>query len=309
MKQVRTASTVIAAILLTLLIQGAVGLMPVGALAALLVPLPAAWLSMRQGLWAGIAVVVCAALAGFGLAGQTEALGYLVQFGIPALLLAFLLRRGVHWDRAVAWSLILLLSAGGLLLYGLAIHQQVTVPTLVEGYLQGEINTALALARDLDLPADQAAQFEATVRQTGDLLLQAYPAAATVGYGLLLLTTLLGLVLAARGNYSISGKPFDKWKVPELWIWGLIAGGGGVLLADGIVSVVALNLLVVMLALYFLQGLAIVRYFFSSRRVPPLLRTLGYVLLATLNPLPVLVAGIGVFDLWIDFRKPRNTKD
>jgi len=308
-KQLRSGGFLVAAVLLTLLLQGTVGLMPAGALAALLVPLPAAYLAMRQGLWAGFAVVLCAALTGFGLAGYSEAVGYLVQFGVPSLLLPWLLKRGIRWDRALALSLLLLLGIGGLFLYGLAARQQVTVPTLVEGYLQGEIETALTLAGNMDLPVSQAAQFEATVRHTGDLLLQVYPAAAAVGYGLLLLTTLLGLVMAGRSCYRIPGRPFEEWKVPELLIWGLIVAGGGVLLADGMVSVVALNLLVVMLPLYFLQGLAIVRYFFRSRRVSPLLRTLGYVLLATLNPLPVLVAGIGVFDLWIDFRKPRNAKD
>ncbi len=309
MKQVQTGGLIVAAILVTLLLQGAVGLLPVGALAAFLVPLPAAYVAMRFGLLAGCLVVAGTSCFAFGLISQVAAYGYLAQFGLPALLLTTLLRRGVSWCRATIWSLVLLLGIGGLFLYGLAAHQQLGVTTLVEGYLQGEIETALTLAKDMELPAAQAAQFETTVRNTGDLLLQTYPAAAAVGYGLLLLTTLLGLVLTARSRYCIPGIPFDQWKVPELWIWGLILAGIGVLLTDGILAMVALNLLVVMLGLYFLQGLAIVRYFFRTRRVSPLLRTLGYVLLATLNPLPVLVAGIGVFDLWIDFRKPRKTED
>jgi uncharacterized protein YybS (DUF2232 family) len=308
-KQVHTGGLIVAAILVTLLLQGTVGLMPVGALAALLVPLPAAYVAMRSGLLSGCLVVAGTCCAAFGLISQVAAVGYLVQFGAPALLLSLLLRRGVSWSRAVVWTLVLLLGIGSLSLYGLAARQQIGVPTLVENYIQGEIETALSLAKDMELPAVQAAQFEKTVRHTGDLLLQVYPAAATVGYGLLLLTTLFGLVLAARSHYSIPGISFDQWKVPELWIWGLILSGVGMLLADGILAMAAFNLLVVMLGLYFLQGLAIVRYFFRTRRVSPLLRTLGYVLLATLNPLPVLVAGIGVFDLWIDFRKPRKAKD
>jgi uncharacterized protein YybS (DUF2232 family) len=308
-KQVQTGGLIVAAILVTLLLQGTVGLLPVGALAAFLVPLPAAYIAMRFGLLAGCLVVAGTCIAAFAFISQVAAVGCLVQFGAPALLLALLLRRGVSWTRAVTWSLALLLGIGSLSLYGLAAQQQMGVTTLVENYIQAEIETALTLAKDMELPAVQAAQFEKTVRNTGDLLLQVYPAAAMVGYGLLLLTTLFGLVLAARSRYSIPGIPFDQWKIPELWIWGLILAGIGVLLADGILAMVALNLLVVMLALYFLQGLAIVRYFFRTRRVSPLLRTLGYILLATLNPLPALVAGIGVFDLWIDFRKPRKAKD
>jgi uncharacterized protein YybS (DUF2232 family) len=308
-KQVQSGGLIVAAILVTLLLQGTVGLLPVGALAALLVPLPAAYIAMRFGLPAGCLVVAGTCIAALGLISQVAAVGYLVQFGAPALLLTLLLRRGVSWSRAVAWSLVLLLGIGSLSLYGIAARQQIGVTALVESYLQGEIETALTLAKDMELPAVQAAQFEKTVRHTGDQLLRVYPAAAAVGYGLLLLTTLSGLVLAARSRYSIPGMPFDQWKVPELWIWGLILAGIGVLLADGLLAMVALNLLVVMLVLYFLQGLAIVRYFFRTRRVSPLLRTLGYVLLATLSPLPALVAGIGVFDLWIDFRKPRKAKD
>lgn len=309
MKQVQAAGFIVAAILVTLLLQGTVGMQPVGALAALLVPLPAAYIAMRFGLLAGFLVVIGTCATAFGLISPVAAYGYLVQFGAPALLLTLLLRRGVSWCRATICSLFLLLGMGGLFLYGLSLQQQTGVTALVESYLQGEIETALVLAKDMELPAAQAAQFESTVRHTGELLLQAYPAAATIGYGLLLLTTLLGLVLAARSRYSIPGIPFEQWKVPELWIWGLILGGVGVLLAEGSLEMAAVNLLAVMLALYFLQGLAIVRYFFRSRRVSPLLRTLGYVLLATLNPLPALVAGIGVFDLWIDFRKPRKAKD
>ena len=309
MKLVQTGGLIVAAILITLLLQGTVGLLPVGAVVALLVPLPAAYIAMRFGLVAGCLVVAGTCCAALALISQVAAVGYLVQFGAPALLLALLLRRGVSWSRAVALSLILLLGIGSLSLYSLAARQQIGVPALVESYIQGEVETALTLAQDMELPAVQAAQFEKTVRHTGDLLMQVYPAAATVGYGLLLLVTVFGLVLTARSRYNLPGIPFDQWKVPELWIWALILGGIGVLLAEGLLATAALNLLVVMLALYFLQGLAIVRYFFRTRQVSPLLRTLGYVLLATLNPLPVLVAGIGVFDLWIDFRKPRKTKD
>ncbi|APG26513.1 hypothetical protein A7E78_00710 [Syntrophotalea acetylenivorans] len=309
MKQVQAGSFIVGATLVTLLLQGSVGLLPVGALAALLVPLPAAYVVMRFGLTAGCLVVAGTSGIAYGLISQVAAVGYLVQFGAPALLLSLLLRRGVDWCRATGWSLILLLATGGLFLLAMAVQQQTELTTLVESYLQVEINTALTLAKDMELPAAQAAQFEKTVRNTGALLLQVYPAAAAVGYGLLLLITQLGLSLAARSRYSIPGIPFDQWKVPEVWIWGLILSGAGVLLANGGLETAALNLLVVMLALYFLQGLAIVKYFFRTRRVSTPLRTLGYVLLATLNPLPVLVAGIGVFDLWIDFRKPRKTED
>ena len=115
MKQAQIGGFIVAAILVTLLLQGTVGLLlPVGALAALLVPLPAAYVTMRLGLSAGCMVVVGTCAVAFGLISQVAALGFLVQFGAPALLLTLLLRRGVSWSRAVTWSLVLLLGIGGL---------------------------------------------------------------------------------------------------------------------------------------------------------------------------------------------------
>jgi uncharacterized protein YybS (DUF2232 family) len=68
---------------------------------------------------------------------------------------------------------------------------------------------------------------------------------------------------------------------------------------------IALNLLTVSLPLYFMQGLAIVRYFFRRRNVPGFIQGISYILILLLNPLPLVVTGFGIFDLWADFRKPR----
>ncbi len=71
----------------------------------------------------------------------------------------------------------------------------------------------------------------------------------------------------------------------------------------------AINVLIVILPLYFLQGLAVVEHFLSRKGLSPLLRGVSFLLLLLVNPLPVMVTGVGVFDLWADFRKPRLNKD
>jgi uncharacterized protein YybS (DUF2232 family) len=88
----------------------------------------------------------------------------------------------------------------------------------------------------------------------------------------------------------------------------LIAAGFAVAFSSGLPRVVGLNLLVVFLPIYFLQGLAVVTFFFQKKGVSPVLRTLGYALIALLNPMPMLITAIGVFDMWADFRKPRMKK-
>jgi len=69
------------------------------------------------------------------------------------------------------------------------------------------------------------------------------------------------------------------------------------------------NVLIILLPLYFLQGLAVMEHFLVRKGLSLLMRGLSYLLLLVVNPLPVIVTGVGIFDLWADFRKPRPNKD
>ena len=102
------------------------------------------------------------------------------------------------------------------------------------------------------------------------------------------------------------GRAFPEWKSPEWLVWILIASGFLVAFGEGIAGTFALNLLVILLPVYFLQGLAVIDCFFRRKAFSPIIRTVGYLLVTLVNPLPMVVTGIGVFDLWADFRKPKE---
>jgi uncharacterized protein YybS (DUF2232 family) len=144
--------------------------------------------------------------------------------------------------------------------------------------------------------------------QVSNLLTRIYPGLTVAAIGGMLLLTVFLLARLSSGRYVIPGPPFPLWKIPEHLIWLLIAGGFGSLLLDGWIQVAAWNLLAVALPLYFLQGMAVVSYFFLRKGISPLMRGFGYLVLLVVNPFQLLVAGIGVFDLWVDFRKPRIKK-
>jgi uncharacterized protein YybS (DUF2232 family) len=74
------------------------------------------------------------------------------------------------------------------------------------------------------------------------------------------------------------------------------------------VSLIGRNLLVILLPLYFFQGMAVVNSFLQKKTYSPLVKGLIYLLLTIFNPLPIIITCVGVFDLWIDFRRPRQKK-
>jgi len=54
---------------------------------------------------------------------------------------------------------------------------------------------------------------------------------------------------------------------------------------------------------YFFQGIAVVSFFFQTKRSPTALRMFCYSLIAVQLYFLILVIGLGFFDNWINFRK------
>lgn len=285
---------------------GALG--PAGALINLTVPLPAAYVHLRRGPLMGCGAVALVAAVLLATGDQVGALAYLLQFGLASMVLPFLLRRNWPWDRAVAGTLLVLLAAGGIALTAYGAARGLPITELVGRYVDSEVESALAIYRQANLPEDQFEELRAMVRQMADFLVSAWPALTTVATAAVLLINVLMLSVLSRGRYEVPGERFRSWKAPELLIWPLILGGFGMLYAQGMTERISLNVLTLLLPLYFLQGMAVITHYFQKRGIPPFLRGLGYLLVTVLSPLPLMVVAVGVFDLWVDFRSPKIKK-
>jgi len=281
---------------------------PFGMALAILTPMPAAFVHMRFGALNGLSVILLSSLTFWGAGGLQGVLLYLLQFGLPSFLLPLLLRRKMAWDRAVALALVAILALSLLFMVGYAVHSGKSFTALVDTYVQSELNKVMDVYRQVELTAEQLQELRDLATRTAEFMTMAYPGLLTVATGSLLLLMVLVLARFAKGRYALEGPLFVQWKAPELLIWPVILGGFGVFFASGIYYRIAVNLLTITLPIYFLQGIAVVAHFFQRRGVPVALRVLGYLMLVVVNPLPVLVAGIGVFDLWVDFRTPKIKK-
>jgi hypothetical protein len=90
--------------------------------------------------------------------------------------------------------------------------------------------------------------------------------------------------------------PFEEYRNDE-WLAALfVLAGGGTLLFGGILRWVAINLLVTVLILYFVQGLAMIRAHLARWFGRGWLVRWGVVLLCLQIPIPLLVAVLGVAD-------------
>ena len=96
---------------------------------------------------------------------------------------------------------------------------------------------------------------------------------------------------------------FAGWKLPEKMIWIFIASGALLFIPESGVNFFSFNLFLVVCFLYLLQGLAIISFLFQIKNVPAFFRYFFYFLIAVQQILMIPVIVIGLFDMWVDFRK------
>lgn len=279
-----------------------------GAFLNLLTPVAAAYLSMRFGLRSGVVVVVVTGALLLQLATPYTLFAYLGIFGVGSLLLPLFLRQQLPWDRAVFYATIGSAIVTAVMMLSAVAVGGINIQTLIDQMIQSEVDQAMQIYRDSGFSESQLQNMQQIVDGLAEFI-------GATFYGLYLASLLavqtfcLLLLQRLKGNrYQISGSPFATWRLPSGLIWALIAAGFSLLAPLEAVSLVGRNLLVVLLPLYFFQGMAVVNSFLQKKTYPPLVKGLIYLLLLILNPLPIIITCVGVFDLWIDFRRPRQKK-
>ncbi|MBW1670789.1 MAG: DUF2232 domain-containing protein [Deltaproteobacteria bacterium] len=110
------------------------------------------------------------------------------------------------------------------------------------------------------------------------------------------------IYLAERLKNEAFAPVFTQWKLPEPLIWVIITAGALAFWGKGIFNVCGENALLVLSSIYFLQGLAIVAFYFEKLKVPAFIRWIIYILLCIQWYGLILVVIIGVSDVWFALR-------
>jgi uncharacterized protein YybS (DUF2232 family) len=272
---------------------------------------PGAFYTLKHGRHIGLALVAASSALLAAVADPAAVLIYLLQAGIMSLALPEFLARGKGGTRSVVYSvavnLVCILAAAGIytLTTGSDLHLKVT-----EG-VQASIAQTSALYEKAGVKGDELKAMQDSMRQAGEFILTIYPALITVALGLVAAMNLLMLSLVAmrlKQPFTLVGD-FRKYRNPEALIWLLIAAGFGVLVPQEMVFHASRNLLFVVSTFYAVQGFAVISHFFKKYQVPKFVRLVG-VLLLIFQPFMVLaVAVLGIFDLWGDFRSPKQQEN
>jgi uncharacterized protein YybS (DUF2232 family) len=271
------------------------------------VPYPALSVAVRYGAGWGAVVLVLAILLLALFAGGEVAYIY----GLLALIagLLFMLLGRVREIEYLVGSVAVavFVAAGGLLLY--LFGSWSTMTREMNDSMMQHMGSALTAYEKMGVSKDTLELLREQIPNLAQMLFQLLPGLILLS---LALTVLLNVLLLCRRFPErraqwLSISHLRDWKGPEPLVWGLIAAGFA-LFAPGLDTVkpFAANVLLVIAACYFAQGLAIIGFFFHKNNVPQFLRGVTYVLIVFQQIFTLMVVGLGLFDLWGDFRRSKK---
>jgi uncharacterized protein YybS (DUF2232 family) len=270
-----------------------------GVFALLFLPQPVLFFRLKLGRASGIAIVIISFLL---LVVLTRGLAFdILYFGsllITGLFLGECIER--HFSIQKTMILTTLLVAG-------------TAFTAFALYtaLQGQNMAALIseyLTRYLDLTREiysEMGMAEEQIQMLNEAFVLVLPGMFLVSY----LTTLWLNILIIRNLLQKKGitlksmTRLNRYRAPEFLVWVVILFGLALMLPDQTAKAVSINCLIVLMLVYFFQGIAVVSFFFAKKNAPVFLRVICYSLIAVQIYFLIMVIGLGFFDNWFNLRK------
>lgn len=283
---------------------------PVGIFSGILAPFPNCYVRLIHGRMPSLILTFGVTAALSAMFGIFAGCLYLGICGTIGLLMPELLARGFSGSRTMFWttSVNLAILVTGILLYsmstGLDLQQVITAE------ISSSLNQAMLIYEQGGVKGEDLDIVKQSMKMVADLLYRLYPAFITMVF-----ITVIGCNLALlKKTAAVSIKTlnigeFAAFKNPDMLVWLLIASGFSLLLPSPLATTPALNILMVVALLYFLQGMAVIGTVIAKQAFPKALRIGLYVMLVLQPYLAGLVAIIGLFDLWADFRTPRPDPD
>jgi uncharacterized protein YybS (DUF2232 family) len=281
-----------------------------GMLAGLFAPLPGAFYTLKSGKGAGLAIVLVSAVVLALVSDVTTTVFYLLQCAVISLVLPLFLRRNMGGARALAstTAVSMLLVVAAAATYGIV--NGVDLHGLVQKGIETSIAQTAALYEKSGFKGEDLKSLQEAMTQAGAIIGRIYPALVIVGLATIAGVTLFFLQrLARRLPQPLEVGDFRQFRNPEQLVWVLIVAGFAMLVPNSMATAAALNVLIVILSLYFMQGMAVIAHFFKRFATPPFVRVLFYLFLGLQPYLAIAVTILGLFDLWGNFRTPKTPEN
>jgi len=279
---------------------------------SLLAPLPFLFYFSKLGPEKGfkvnlIAILVVGIVA--ELLGLRNLIFLCIEFGIAGYIISELFRRELPFSVTIFMGTLLMLLVLLIIIFFTIVITGTTPIEAAINYMQALFETAISTYEkdgSHTEMVDRLIKVRPTfIEEAKKIYNKFYPSFMVIGTGIAVWFN----VVVSKPLFRIKGIKYpdlgraDMFRAPEFLVWVLIAAGFAKLLSISILDFAAINALIIISVIYVFHGLSIVMFFFKKYNVPALTRYVIY-LIIILQPLSmVILALMGLFDQWFDFRK------
>jgi uncharacterized protein YybS (DUF2232 family) len=283
-----------------------------GFLLSLLIPIPILFYRLKLGRKNGILMASGTFLViSFFLGSSSFDIFFFAQLLILGLALGEMFERKLSAEKTILYACSALWAAAGATLLFASLTSGIKITEIISNFVGKNLELSLVFYEKMGVPQEHIQTIQDSLDLIQYALARIIPgivAAATlfVAWGNMLVAR--PVLSAAKIHVSEFGC-LKNWKAPEQLVWAAIGCGIMLLMPEKGIRILGLNGLIVLMTIYFFQGIAIVSFFFEKKEIPILLRVILYCFIGMQFFLILLVIAAGFFDMWLDFRKLETLKD
>lgn len=286
----------------------------IGLVASVILPTPIILVSLSYGRQAGLVLSVVIFSILLILVGPGEAIGFIGQFAVLAILMAESIKYGFSFDKCIAISSIGAAVVALLMLYSFQGGGEKSATDYFQENIDKTIEKVKVSVKELSVESGQDhSETEAALKlieSYSEKIVSVFPAYFSIG---ILFTAILNFFVVIYiwprfyGRRIFESVEFSSWILPDIFVWPLIFSGLLVFIGSGGLQIFGMNLLILLLTIYFLQG-AIIAFSLLTRKSVPAVFSILIIFILTIVTQFLFIGiliGMGIFDLWVDFRKIR----
>jgi uncharacterized protein YybS (DUF2232 family) len=278
----------------------------IGFFSALFIPLPTLFYRSKLGRVKGAAVPILACMLMIAFIGKISIDTLLFM---ELLFLGFVLSELVELKLSIEKTM--LYACGSVIFTGTIATiifsniYDIQIYSFVTEYVKKNLELTLTLYENMDVSQESIHMLSNSFESIQYVLVRIIPALVVSSTFFISWTSLLLAkpLLANRKLFYPSYGSLRLWKAPEYLVWGIIGCGLILLLPDKTIKIFGLNGLLILMTIYFFQGIAIVSFYFEKKKFPRTLRFILYSFIALQQVILLVVIGLGFFDIWLNFRK------
>lgn len=276
----------------------------------MLIPLPIllyrAKLGRKYGAWVPLISLIFMTMITGGMNFYVLLFAELMLLGY---VMADIFERRLSVEKTILYSSGIVLFTGFFVLSVYANIMQKSLGGMASEYMAKIIDLAIVIYGKMGMPEENIRLFEKLKDEINYVLVRLLPATAAATMIFLSWATLLmsKRMLTVKGLSYPDFGALNRWKAPDHMAWAAIASAALVILPTTMpLRLIGISAAIVLMTIFFFQGIAVVSFHFEKKDFPLALRVLIYSLIALQHFFLLFVIGMGFFDIWIDFRKLKS---